>query len=363
MAVMCPYCQRPVEVDAAGNSACGHLRGASGVAPLWTPPATQTPAAPPSPQSAAPPPPAWGEPSTPVPPAWGQPMPPQPTGGWAPPPANRGNGCGRGCGCALGIGLLAVLAIAFLIALGGGQFSFQLGTGDTAPSRASTDDAGGGTADPSEASGEPPAAVTPLAGTITAGAPTTVGTQAVKPGRDVTFTAPEDGPIAGTVITIPADAYKNPRTFSVSASTLTVSGYGGLVKPVSDLITIEAGGGYANRAITLKVPVTVSPGAFALGFYLLDDGSLEPMPLVTEDAASITVATRHFSSFFIAEIAKAALPANIGTGFRVHEDDFQDVNYGDYIAPWGHCAGQSISAMWYFEERKLANGAPQLYGR
>ena len=86
------------------------------------------------------------------------------------------------------------------------------------------------------------------------------------------------------------------------------------------------------------------------------------MPLIGETSTSITIATRHFSSFFIAMVAEQALPTDIGTGFRAGEDDFQTPNYGSYIAANGHCAGQSLAMMWYFEERASA-GAPKLFGR
>ena len=135
--------------------------------------------------------------------------------------------------------------------------------------------------------------------------------------------------------------------------------------PISDLIVVDNGGAYAATPMTVSVPVTIPDGTFAMGFYLLDDGSLEPMPLVDESPTTATVMTRHFSSFFIAAITDAALTAavgdGIGTGFHPGEDDFQTPNYGSYLAPGGHCGGQALAMMWYFEERR-SKGALQLWG-
>ena len=44
-------------------------------------------------------------------------------------------------------------------------------------------------------------------------------------------------------------------------------------------------------------------------------------------------------------------------------DDWQFVNHGSYISRGGHCAGQSLSAMWYYYEKRLSAGERPLYGR
>ena len=113
----------------------------------------------------------------------------------------------------------------------------------------------------------------------------------------------------------------------------------------------------------VRVPVKVPDGYFAMGF-LYDEKSkqLEGMPLVGMDAGSVTVATMHFSNFFISKIEKALLSNDIDSGFRPGIDDWQFTNRGSYIAPGGHCEGQSLSAMWYYCTQPDGNGAC-LYGR
>ena len=101
-----------------------------------------------------------------------------------------------------------------------------------------------------------------------------------------------------------------------------------------------------------------------MAFYYDDKkGTLEGIPAVAETENSITLVTRHFSDIVAGSIDEAALAdAEVDTGFFPGVDDWQFTNYGSYIAPGGHCAGQSISALWYYTEMKSA-GEPSLYGR
>lgn len=206
-----------------------------------------------------------------------------------------------------------------------------------------------------------PAATKPLEGTIKLGEARSIGGETSDPGIDLTLTAPAGGPAPGLALHVPGEAYGAPVDFALSARPVTVTGYGGKVAALSDLITVDNGGAYAASPMIVTIPVSIPDGMFAMGFFRHDDGTLEAMPLLDETPSSVTVATRHFSSFLVLGIAEAALPDNIGTGFRAGEDDFQAPNHGSYLSPKGHCSGQSIGAIWYFIERK-ANGAPQLYG-
>jgi hypothetical protein len=196
---------------------------------------------------------------------------------------------------------------------------------------------------------------------MTLGEAKPVGTETSDPASSVTLTAPAGGPVPGLELRIPGEAYAAPVEFVVSARPITVTGYDGRVTALSDLITVENGGASAASPMTVTIPVTIPAGMFAMGFFRHADGSLEAMPLLDETPTSVTVATRHFSSFLVLAVAEATLPDNIGTGYRTGEDDFQAPNYGSFFASHGHCAGQAIAAMWYFIERK-SHGAPNLWG-
>jgi hypothetical protein len=126
---------------------------------------------------------------------------------------------------------------------------------------------------------------------------------------------------------------------------------------------VENGGGYSANDMLITLPVKIPEGKFAMGFlYNEKTKILEGMPLTAESATSITVATRHFSSFVISIIDKFKLKKDIDTSFRPGIDDWQFINYGSFIAPEGHCAGQSVSAMWYYYNQPDGKDLT-LYGR
>ena len=209
----------------------------------------------------------------------------------------------------------------------------------------------------------PPAAGRALTGSLDLGQSETLATGTSRPGTPARLTAPADGPLGGIEVSVPADAYPDAVGFTLTATPITGQSYGPLINPVSPLIGVENGERLAAAPITVRIPVDIPDGHFALAFYAGPDGGLEAIPLVAEDASSITIATRHFSSFFVSTIASALLPDDIGTGFRPGEDDFSTPNYGSVVKPGGHCAGQSLAEMWYFTERKQAHGEPNLWDR
>lgn len=218
-----------------------------------------------------------------------------------------------------------------------------------------------GTGDGPAATNKVPPAAIPLSGRAIVGETHEIGSETSEPGRDTTLRAPADGPLAGMTISIPGDAYVEQTAFTVSARDLRLSGYGGKITALTDLVVVENGGVYAASPMIVTIPLAIPAGSFAMGVYLHEDGALEPMPLIDETSTSVSLLSRHFSSFFVAAIAEAALPENIGTGFRAGEDDIQATNYGSYIAPNGYCDGQALAEMWYFDERR-STGAPSLWG-
>ena len=187
------------------------------------------------------------------------------------------------------------------------------------------------------------------------------GSQTV-PASGGTVTANDPGgALSGMVIEVPAGAYPGGKTFTISYKLIT-GDPGPNINPLTPLITVENGGAFADDIMTVTIPVAIPAGYFAMGFFVDENGKLEGMPLVAETPTSITVATAHFSSFFIATIADSLLTGTIDTGFRPMTDDWQFANRGSYIEPRGHCAGQSLTAMWYYTERTL-NGTSTLWNR
>jgi len=167
----------------------------------------------------------------------------------------------------------------------------------------------------------------------------------------------------GFQIEVPAGSYADSRTFKISYAPIMKHSFGDDFNPITPLITVTNGGGYSEEIMSVTIPVEVPPDYFAMGFLYDDEaGKLEGIPLVAQDADSITLGTRHFSSFVVSMISKAALKEDIDTGFKPGVDDWQFTNYGSYIAQGGHCAGQSVTALWYYCTKPDGKGAT-LYGR
>jgi hypothetical protein len=153
----------------------------------------------------------------------------------------------------------------------------------------------------------------------------------------------------GFSIGIPPKSYSDSRTFKVSYTPINGQTFGDDFIPASPLITVDNGGGCSDELIYVKVPVQIPDGYFAMGF-LYDSNSrqLEGMPMLAQDADSITVGTQHFSDFLIAMVEMVKLKDTVDSGFRPGADDWQFENVGSYISPGGHCEGQSTAAMWYY---------------
>ncbi len=211
-----------------------------------------------------------------------------------------------------------------------------------------------------------------------------VTTQVIPPsGGTITVDKPGD-PLNGFQLMIPPNAFTQSQNINISYAEVKSHSLGSYVTPVSPLITITSGGGYSAQEIKIKVPVKLAPGYFAMGF-LFDEttGKLEPLPVQHLDSTSIIITTRQLSlpnaslgkglfktsqsvygNLIISSVLESALRGKnvISTGFKPGIDDWEFPNYGSYISPRGHCAGQSVTAMWYFYEQKL-KGAPGLFKR
>ena len=217
-------------------------------------------------------------------------------------------------------------------------------------------DTGQGSADSGSDGGSKVSRPPTPTGTVSTGPSLIVGSQVVgASGGRVKVEKPGD-PLDGFEIQIPAGAYSSDRQFNISSAPISGHDFGEYFQPLSPLITIENGGEYSNGLMTVRIPVEIPPDYFAMAFYYDEEtGSLEGIPFVSADETSVTVATRHFSNLTVSGIENAVLDAlleaGIDSGFRPGADDWQFTNYGSYIAPGGHCAGQSLTALWYYCER------------
>jgi YD repeat-containing protein len=225
---------------------------------------------------------------------------------------------------------------------------------------------------------------TPGSGNISTGPIVDVATQVIPPSGGTISVIKAGDPLNGFELVVPSNAFVQPQNVTISYSEIKSHQLGANVTPVSPLIKISSNGGYSAEEIKIKVPIKLAPGYFAMGFlYDESSGRLEALPVAKLDSTSIIVTTRRLSSadaqlgkglfktsegpylnLIISSIVESALRGRgvLSTGFKPGIDDWEFPNRGSYISPGGHCAGQSVSAMWYFYEQKL-KGSPGLFKR
>lgn len=224
--------------------------------------------------------------------------------------------------------------------------------------------------------------ITPSENNVELGTETQLSQTQQGAGSVVTISKPGNQ-LNGMTITIPNDAFSGSRPFTVTSFEIKSHKFGSNVNPITPLIRVASSGGYANGIYEIKIPITLPQGEIPLVFiYDEQTGKLEPMIVQHYGASSVTVLTRHFttssihpkslykhdnvnlqglteySSFFVSSLNESLLNAagTISTGFTVGVDDWEFVNWGSFISPGGHCAGQSIGAMWYWYEKKSKTG-------
>jgi hypothetical protein len=163
-----------------------------------------------------------------------------------------------------------------------------------------------------------------------------------------------DSALNGMQIIVPGGAYGEEIEFEISGQEIESHTFGGLFHPATPLITVNNGHGFAAEPMTLKVPVKIEADEIAAAFYYdKDKGTLEGIPCVAQDGDSITLMTSHFSCFVITKEKIEKLDSLVRdkpleTGFKPGKDDFYAPNYGSYVRPGGHCAGQSIAEIHYY---------------
>ncbi|MBI2949201.1 MAG: immunoglobulin domain-containing protein [Verrucomicrobia bacterium] len=203
-----------------------------------------------------------------------------------------------------------------------------------------------------------------LAGDLTLGVNVQVSTTPIGPqGGTLAVNRPGD-PLHGLQIVVPTNTYDTSTPFAISYRPIQGHTYGEAIHPITPLIRVENGGQFVSNMMSVTVPIALPPEHFALAF-MVDSVSrkLEGMPLVEVTSNSITVGTHHFSDFFVSIIPLDRLLEEVDTGFRPGVDDWEFTNRGSWLASGGHCAGQTLSALWYYYEKRLKEGAPPLYNR
>lgn len=187
----------------------------------------------------------------------------------------------------------------------------------------------------------------------------------------------------GMEIIIPPNAFTQTKTFKISYAEIKEHQLGQYFNPISPMIKVSYEGGYSDGPIEVKIPIKLPKDDFAMGFFYDEKtGSLEGLPIESLDSNLITISTRTFASssslgksnrrddissslfMVISSLSESILKSQtvIASGFAPGYDDWEFINKGSYIAPKGHCAGQSMTAMWYYYEKNL-KGESNLFHR
>ncbi len=200
------------------------------------------------------------------------------------------------------------------------------------------------------------------------------------------FTKPGD-PLNGISVNVADSTFNESKTFEIAYSTIKTHKFNQYFKPISPLITISNGGGYSNKIIEVRIPAKVPAGEYPLAFFYDEsNGKLESVPVLFYDDSTVTIGSRHFetsklfagngkrsvnflqadkpySKMVISSISESIINATpiISSGFKIGVDNWEFINDGSYLAPEGHCAGQSIAAMWYYYQKNTTEG--QLFNR
>lgn len=220
----------------------------------------------------------------------------------------------------------------------------------------------------------------PLAGKIEVGPRSNEASFDVGPGGGTVSISVGD--ITGARIAIPEGAFSSVRSLRISTAPVTKHTFGADFNVLSPLIRLDNGGGYAEKPMQITVPVALPAGHFAMAFFYDEEtGELEGVPPLALTDTTITLVTAHLSGrhlsdgskggilgsktyvdLIITSIAKHELDGIQSTSFPPGIDDWEFTNYGSYLAPHGHCAGQSVSAMWYYSMKKTSDNQPALHG-
>ena len=263
-------------------------------------------------------------------------------------PAGKPAGSGRTLLIAGAVILVAVLAIGAFVLFSGSTKDTPAGT-LSGPSSSAT-----------------PTAGQPVHGTITTGPMTPAAQGTISAGGGTVMVSDPGSAISGLVFTAPAGAYPAGQQVTISSAPITGNTFGNYCTPATPMISINAGDAYAEEIVTVKIPVTIPEGHFAMAFYYDEaNQKLEGIPTEDRDSTSVTIATRHFSKVFVSVIPLPTLDSirKADSGYRPGVDDWEFTNIGSEIARNGHCAGQAVTSMWYYTEQRLKNNAPPLSGR
>ncbi len=204
-----------------------------------------------------------------------------------------------------------------------------------------------------------PEPVKPSIGKLNTGSSKSLGSLKLEPGIIKTIGSAGAGlGLEGLKISQELSSNSN---LSISAASIDNHTFGKLITPISALISIHVNSeSNANKTLyKVAIPISeaINDDEFMMAFYYdAATGKLEGIPTVAYEKNKLTIATTHFSDFFVTKVKLALLPDKIYTGFKPEVDGWPYTNYGTCYNPGGICAGMSLTAMYVY-----ANHGGNLY--
>lgn len=173
--------------------------------------------------------------------------------------------------------------------------------------------------------------------------------------------------VDGLGLAVAAETLAADTRFSVTVTPVSGvegAGYGGAVAPLTPLYTIEAGETDLANPVTVALDVAPAPaGTTPMAFYYdRETGVLSPLSPLNFADGQLTALATHFSDVLAMAVDWSKIPAVADSGFRPGVDDWQFNNYGSYVAPGGQCEGQTLSEIWYYNQRRAGSGGSALHG-
>lgn len=171
-------------------------------------------------------------------------------------------------------------------------------------------------------------------------------------------------------IDIPENAYEEPVNFTITVEPFDPIEVPDMFNPITPLIVFDNGHIFSEQTLEVSIPIDIDPIVeFAMAFFYDDvTDTYEAIPTKSISRNEITIFTHHFSKIVVSSILYETIrqdmianPWSYDTGFTPGVDDWSFDNYGSEIEPGGHCAGQALTMMWYYTEKKIKEQEPSLH--
>ena len=170
-------------------------------------------------------------------------------------------------------------------------------------------------------------------------------------------------------IEVPENAYETPVDFTISVEPFEPLEVPDMFNPITPLIVVDNGHIFSDQTLEVSIPIDIDPTVeFAMAFFYDDvTDSYEAIPTKSMSDNELIIFTHHFSKIVVSSILYETIRQDIianpwfyDSGFTPGVDDWPFNNYGSEIEPEGHCAGQVLSMMWYYTEKKIKEQEPSL---